>query len=293
MKRLYTAALAFGIFGSLIYLTLFISLSKRFQHPSFLRVGFSIEPPYSYIDSTGIVRGQSPDELRIILRRIGIDSLQWKLMEFGSLLTNLEAGRIDAIATGMFITPERAKRIAFSSPTLGVPPAFLVKKGNPKSINKYADFRDRSDIVLGVLNGAIELSNALALGIPQTRIRTFPDAGAAVDALRHEEVDCFALSSPSIEHIWSRLKLDSIRNGQGYQLVILPEDSQLGYTGFGFRKQDSLLVREVNTVVTSFVGSDEHIEVMRRYGFTKSDLPRLTTVAEVLRNLTRSDLRSQ
>lgn len=38
-------------------------------------------------------------------QRMGIEHIDWVRMDFASLLPELQLGRIDAIAAGMFITP--------------------------------------------------------------------------------------------------------------------------------------------------------------------------------------------
>src|SRR5690606_989081 len=81
-----------------------------------LRVGFAIEAPFAFVDSAGHARGEGPVVLRHVAQETGIDSLQWFPLEFTTLIPALEDGRIDVVASGLFMTEQRARTVRFSHP---------------------------------------------------------------------------------------------------------------------------------------------------------------------------------
>jgi membrane-bound lytic murein transglycosylase MltF len=64
--------------------------------------------------------GESPEVAKQIAARLEVRQVKWRQAEFGALIAELEAGRIDVIAAGMFMTPERAQRVSFSVPSFHV-----------------------------------------------------------------------------------------------------------------------------------------------------------------------------
>ena len=72
------------------------------------------------------------------------------------MLDELAAGRFDAVATGLYVTSERAKRVAFAQPAAWVGQGLLVAGGNPRGLHSYADAEGHVDVVLAALAGSVE-----------------------------------------------------------------------------------------------------------------------------------------
>jgi polar amino acid transport system substrate-binding protein len=254
----------------------------------YLRVGFSQEAPYAYVDSSGRVTGECPEELRAIVKKLGVDSLQWRMMEFGSLITALQTGRIDVVASGLFITPERAREVAFSSPTLDVRSSFLlVHKGSFNDVNSYADLLRIPEVRIAVLFGAVEAVRLRQSGISPSAMHYMPDVLTALDALRRHEVDCIALSKPTVNALALEQRSSEQWDRDTLEEIDLSAESFHGHIGFAFRLSDSMAVQLVNGVLESFVGSPEHVQIMHRFGFSSTDLPSEKTLGEALQELKR------
>ena len=252
----------------------------------YVRVGFSEERPYAYVDAEGHVTGECPEELRVVMKRLGVDSLQWQLMEFGSLPTALQTKRTDVIATGMFITPQRAGTMAFSSPTLDIREAcLLAPKGRFVNVRTYQDLLRYKPLEIAVVYGAIERQRLLRAGIPEDLISSFPDVATALDALNRREVNCLALSNPTIAMLRNRRGFPNSRMVDTLETIHLTGERFHGYVGFAFRPSDKMTLQEVNKVLASFVGSPQHQAIMHRFGFSPSELPTERTLSEVLRSL--------
>ena len=46
-----------------------------------------------------------------------------------------------------------------------------------------------------------------------------------------------------------------------------------GYGAFGFRKDETELVAAFNEELRTFIGTPEHLELVRPFGFTEKELP--------------------
>ena len=86
------------------------STLEQARADGYIRVGFANEAPYGFATPDGKLTGESPEVVKAVLKKIGIDEVDGVLTEFGSLIPGLQAGRFDIIAAGMFITPSAASR---------------------------------------------------------------------------------------------------------------------------------------------------------------------------------------
>jgi len=148
----------------------------RHRKEGVIRIGYALEAPYAFLTSEGEVTGESPEVARQIAVRLGISNVAWRLSEFATLIPKLEAGLIDVIAAGMFITPERAKRVNFSVPTFQVRQGLLVPKGNPRQLHSYRQAAEIVDIYIAVLAGSVEEDMLRRHGLPDRRLIIVPDA---------------------------------------------------------------------------------------------------------------------
>jgi ABC-type amino acid transport substrate-binding protein len=71
-------------------------------------------PPFEFVRD-GMLGGFDIDMGNEIGRRMGL-RIDWKVIDFAGLIASLTSGRVDALITAMTWTPERAARMAFSTP---------------------------------------------------------------------------------------------------------------------------------------------------------------------------------
>lgn len=79
-----------------------------------VKIGMDGEtPPFTVVDEKGNVAGFEVDLWEEIAKRAGFD-LEIKRMEFSSLFSMLDDGRLDSVANCIAITPEREEKYLFS-----------------------------------------------------------------------------------------------------------------------------------------------------------------------------------
>lgn len=255
---------------------------EKAQQAGKIRVGFANEAPYAYIDSaTSSLTGEAPVIARVILKRLGVDEIEGVLTEFGSLIPGLQAERFDIIAAGMYILPERCKQASFSNPTYGIGQAFLVKAGNPKDLHSYEGLAKHSDASLGVVAGTVERSYARKTGIPDERVQVFPDAPSALAGVGAGRIDAYAGTSLTIQDIVSKTTDEKLERAVPFNDPVIDGKSVRGYGAFAFRKADQALVDAFNRELAKFIGTPEHLELVKPFGFTKQELPGDVTAAQL------------
>lgn len=92
------------------------STLEKIREQGYVTVGFANEKPYAYATETGQLTGLNVEIAREVLKALGIEEMQGVLTEFGSLIPGLKAKRFDMITAGMYLTPDRAKEVAFANP---------------------------------------------------------------------------------------------------------------------------------------------------------------------------------
>jgi polar amino acid transport system substrate-binding protein len=258
------------------------STLDRMRREGVARVGFANEAPYAYVEpESRRLTGEAPEIARALLARMGIERIEGVLTEFGSLIPGLKAGRFDLIAAGMYVTPARCREVAFSEPTYSIGGAFLVRAGNPKHLHGYADVPVDPETRLGVMAGAVERGYARKSGVPDRQVVSFPDAPSAVAGLLAGRVDAFAATALTARDLLSKARSDAIALADPFEDPVLEGRPARGYGAFAFRREDTALRDAFDAELASFVGSEDHRELVRPFGFTEKDLPEGMTTADL------------
>lgn len=254
----------------------------RLRSEGTIRIGYAVEAPYAFLKPGGEITGESPEVAKLIVARLGIGRIEWQQSEFGSLIAGLESGRFDVIAAGMFISPERARRINFSEPSFHVQEALLVPKGNPRRLHSFAQALPPADVKIAVLAGSVEESLLLRLGLPDRQLVRVPDALTGRVAVESGTADGLALSSPTIRWMAMREQLGKTEMAEPFEQSELAQKERLGFGAFVFRKRDGQLQTAWNVELKKFIGSAEHQKLIAEFGFTPNELPGSITTWKIL-----------
>ena len=246
---------------------------ERAKADGYIRVGFANEAPYGYATPDGKLTGESPEVVKAVLAKMGIEQVDGVLTEFGSLIPGLLAGRFDIIAAGMFVNPKRCEQVQFSEPTYGIGQAFLVAEGNPKGIADYGSIAADSSLKLAVMSGAVEAGYARDSGVAEEQIVQLPDQSSLVAAVKAGRADAAALTALSIADMAS--KNEGVESTKPFGEVA--GESVVGHGAVAFRKEDTDLYEAFNAELKKFIGSEEHLALVTPIGFGADYLPTKTT----------------
>ena len=277
-----------GLPALIIVLSIFVVATRqdpsltRLKDADVIRIGYAVEAPYVFLASDGEVTGAEAEVAKVIVNRLGIGRIEWRLSEFDQLISELEAGRIDAIVAGMFITPARAERVSFSEPTFHVQQGLLVAAGNPLQLHSYAQIAAVPDIKVAVISGAVEKSLLIQLGVGEDQIVSVPDALTGRVAVETDTVDGLALSALSIRWMALQDQLGRTEIAQPFEQDKLIEQQYLGYGAVVFRQGDDELRLAWNVALKEYLGTPEHLSLITPFGFSTAELPGAVTVQEVI-----------
>ncbi|MEZ5290709.1 MAG: transporter substrate-binding domain-containing protein [Vicinamibacterales bacterium] len=244
------------------------SLETRYPHG--VRVGYAVEAPYAFVDGSGRVTGAIPELGRFVAQRLGV-RVTFVLSDFGALLDQLDEGRYDVVAAGLFITEERARRFRFSVPTFQASDSALVRSGNPKQLHSLDDARTTGATVV-VLASSVEEALARRAGIPRDRTIAVPDAAAARRALESGRADLLLNSEPMVRWTATHESAGAFEVPDPFAADPSgPGEARLG--GFAFRRGDDVLVDAWNGVLIDVIGTPAHLALVEPFAFTRRSLP--------------------
>lgn len=267
--------------GALLFFAPHDQSLQRLQRSNTIRIGYALEAPYSF-RVAGEVTGEFPEMARLVVAELGIRQIEWIQTDFDLLITELEAGRFDVIAAGMYITKARAARVAFSTPLLHTQQGLLVRTGNPKRIYAYQQAYHEQMLKFAVIAGSIEEVLLPRIGLLADQIVVVPDARTGRTAVESGLVDGLALTSPTIRWMARHEGLDETTVAQPFIQPPAALMTDLNYCAFAFRKADQQLLAAWNNALQPLINSEAHLQLIEQFGFTQAELPGRMTTEEIL-----------
>jgi len=117
------------------------------------RVGMSgTQPPFTVVSKSGDLIGYEVDLAKILAEAMGV-KVEFVQKPFGQLLPALEKGEIDAIMSGMTMTPKRNLKAAFVGPYIVSGKSILTKSSTLAALKDAEDI-DKSSIKIAALKGS-------------------------------------------------------------------------------------------------------------------------------------------
>ncbi len=99
--------------------------------------------PFTYHQNgSGALTGYDVEVMRAVAKQLGVD-VKFEETQWDAIFAGLDAGRFDAIANQVSITPERQAAYDFSTPYTVSPGVIVVNKGDD-SISSFADLKGKT-----------------------------------------------------------------------------------------------------------------------------------------------------
>ena len=152
-----------------------------------LRIGMSGEqPPLSMTARNGELLGLDVALGRVLAQSMGVEA-KFVRKPFGELIEALEDREVDLVMSGMTITPERARRVAFVGPYYTSGKSLLTRSQRLADVQAATDL-DSSELRLVALKGSTSQSFAENT-LPSARLVTTEGLNEAIQKVIDGEVD--------------------------------------------------------------------------------------------------------
>ena len=235
-----------------------------------VRVGYADHPPFSFTQPNGCPSGESWAIAHTLLTRLGI-TIEPVETDFWSLIPQLGTGYVDVVASGLLISKEREKEVAFTHPTYQDGEGVLLHRRNPHRIRTFQDIVTHPQVKVAAIFGSLSMES-IRLVPPNRRVPCI-DTQAAIHAIISGQADCFVASTLTLRqgamaYPHPDLRLRSARDG--FQV---PSISPFEFGALAVRKTDIALRNSINALLDRFIGSTEHAKLVKPFGFGISELP--------------------
>lgn len=159
-----------------------------------LRVGLDPAfPPLEARDKKGELVGFDVDLARLAAEALGV-RLRLVDMPFPDLLPALKAGRLDLVVSGVTMTAERNREVAFVGPYLVAGQTLLLRRGLLGRVRAPADL-DRSDYTLAATSGTTAAEAARQV-MPQARLVVTANELESFALVRSGKADAMVADMP-------------------------------------------------------------------------------------------------
>lgn len=194
-------------------------------------------PPFGFHDESGALVGFDIDLAKEAAKRLNMD-VEFKPIDWDSKETELQSKNIDAIWSGLSITPEREQNILFSRPYQNGPQILLVRKDSP--IQGKADLAGKivgtqqSSTGLEAINAEPELKASFK------ELKEYPDNVTSFMDLEVGRIDAVVVAKTTAAYFMKKNKADFRIIDVGYPAVPI---------GVGLRKDDTALKEKLDKVL--------------------------------------------
>lgn len=221
--------------------------------------------PFFYIDSeTNQISGIDADIITEIAKRLGIKKIEAKKVLFTNLLEKLNTDdSIDIATSGIYITPEREKLVAFTQP--------LYKETETVIVPKFSEINFISDLknaVVGVEKGTAfeHLAKKWKGNNLIKDVMTFENSSELLNAINNRKVDAGISDSVVVNYLLLKNKNLLLRTLKGYS----PEIP--GAIGISVRKDEVSLLNVLNKTINDMKEDGTLYTILVENGLDKSNM---------------------
>ncbi|MDQ3318561.1 MAG: basic amino acid ABC transporter substrate-binding protein [Actinomycetota bacterium] len=208
-------------------------------------------PPFEFAPRKG-PKGFDIDLMNEVADRTGLE-VEYRNVQFDSLIRGLSSDLFDAVISGMTITADRRQQVDFSDPYYDVDEALVVRSGS--EIESTGDLEEE---ILGVQLGTMgqaEAGDLLNAGDVKQPVRTYRTIEQAFVALENEAVDGVIYDLPA-----AQTEVEE-SDGELELVEIIPTGSQYG---IAFPK-DSPLIEPVNQALAEIKEDGTYEEIYEEW----------------------------
>jgi polar amino acid transport system substrate-binding protein len=239
------------------------------KEKGFVNVAVANEIPYGFINAQGEAEGAGPVVATAVLKRMGIDEVQWVVTQFGSLIPGLKANRFDMVAAEMAILPERCKAVIYSEPNTSYGEGLLVQEGNPHDLHGYKQFAE-GDMKVAIMAGADQLEMLQKLGVPESNMVTINSNSDAISTVSTGRAAAYAATGLTASNLAGMS--DAVTLADPFEDPVIDGSEVRSWGGFTFANSSKEFRDAFNAELSKFKQTDDWKKILQKYGFTPADI---------------------
>lgn len=206
-------------------------------------------PPFEYVNDDGKIDGFDVAMAKEIAKELGVE-LKIENMAFDSLLNALKSGKVDFVAAGMTVKPDRLENADFSDTYYNATQLIIVRKDND-TIKGKEDLKGKKIGVQEGTTGDFEASD-----IEGAEVSRFKKGLDAVMDLVNGKVDAVIIDSNPAQVFVSKNE---------DELKLLDERLTEEDYAIAVKKGDEKLLEVINNVIRDMKSSGKYDELVSKY----------------------------
>lgn len=206
-------------------------------------------PPFEYAEGDQY-KGFDIDLANAIAKQMGYKA-KWVSMGFDALIPALEAKQIDAVASGMVITPERLQKINFTDPYYQVRLVMVIR-------NDENNVKVENDIDGKVVGAQIGTTGAMLAKKHQgTTVKEFDTIPNMLTDLQNGNLQIVMLDEPVAKYYIQKMNMGNLK--------IVDLGLQNHELGIGVRKADKELLDKMNAALKTLKENGEYAKLQQKW----------------------------
>ena len=210
-------------------------------------------PPFAFVDKTGVPSGFDVEAMNWIAKDLGME-VTHQPIEWDGIITSLLTKKIDIIASGMSITPDRAKQVSFTTPYWVVKQVMVTKKGSPLAVNDILSGKKKLGVQQGTSEAKWLKEQAAAKGW-NLELKYYNSSPLAVEDVLNGRIDAAAMDDAPARDAAAKKDVQ----------VLGPFGMEEEEFGYAVRKEDAELLAKVNASLKKLMASPEWETMKKKY----------------------------
>ena len=210
-------------------------------------------PPFAYIDKTGKPAGFDVEAMAWIAKDLGLE-VEHKAIDWDGIITSLMTKKIDVIASGMSISPDRSKKVNFTIPYWKIDQVMVVKKDSNLTMADLMTGKKR----VGVQQGTSEAKWLKAEAEPRGwnfKLSYYSSSPLAVEDILNGRIAAAAMDDAPAHDAVAKKNVKILGN-----FGMHAEDF-----GYAVRKGDTELLEKINKSLKKLMASPYWDELAVKY----------------------------
>jgi polar amino acid transport system substrate-binding protein len=210
-------------------------------------------PPFAFIDKTGTPSGFDVESMNWIAKEMGYEVVH-KPYDWDGIVTSLLTKKIDMVASGMSITPDRMKKVTFTIPYWRIEQVMVTKKDSALTVDDIL----KGNKLLGVQQGTSEakwLKEAAKKNNWNFELRYYNSSPLAIEDILNGRIAAAAMDDAPAKDAASKKAVKLIGT-----FGMHSEDF-----GYAIRNEDTQLIKDMNEGLKRLMASPYWKELIKKY----------------------------
>ncbi len=210
-------------------------------------------PPFAFIDPKGVPSGFDVEAMNWIAKEMGYE-VEHKAFDWDGIITSLLTKKIDMVASGMSITPDRLEKVAFTNPYWKIEQVMVVKKDSALTLDDIL----KGKKMVGVQQGTSEakwLKEAAEKSGWNLELRYYESSPLAIEDILNGRIAAAAMDDAPA------------KDASDKKAVKILSTFGMAAENFGYavRKEDTQLLKDMNEGLKRLMASSYWKELVKKY----------------------------